>query len=321
MYHALAVEDMLDLCNLMSCYRNDLTPAELQATATWRDITERMRKWLHATCHPDGEIAFFNDAAIGIAPSPRELDDYAIRLGLSTLSDRGDSGRWLAASGYARLSNDRAVLIADIAPVGPDYLPGHAHADTLSFELSVRGRRMIVNSGTSCYGSGPERMRQRGTAAHSTVTVDSADSSEVWSGFRVARRARVVKANVSIQPGEATAYGAHDGYSRLPGHPIHSRKWTLVGNALVVEDEVEGGAYSAEAWFHLHPDATPAPGTTTAVGLIRLPDGEQVGWAVEVGDLQIQPSTWHPRFGQTVSSTCLRVRLAGGRAKVRFTWA
>jgi hypothetical protein len=33
------------------------------------------------------------------------------------------------------------VLILDVAPVGPDYLPGHAHADTLSFELSLFGQR------------------------------------------------------------------------------------------------------------------------------------------------------------------------------------
>ena len=44
-----------------------------------------MRRWLAAMCHPDGEIAFFNDAAMGIAPSPAELDAYAARLGLPRL--------------------------------------------------------------------------------------------------------------------------------------------------------------------------------------------------------------------------------------------
>ena len=81
------------------------------------------------------------------------------------------------------------MALLDVAPVGPDYLPGHAHADTLSFELSLFGQRVLVNSGTSQYEAGPERSRQRGTAAHNTVIVDGHDSSEVWAGFRVARRA------------------------------------------------------------------------------------------------------------------------------------
>ncbi|MEN9780004.1 MAG: hypothetical protein RL014_1152 [Pseudomonadota bacterium] len=91
-------------------------------------------------------------------------------------------------SGYVRLDNGPAVALLDVAPVGPDYLPGHAHADTLSFELSVGAQRVLVNSGTSCYGSSAERLRQRGTAAHNTVVVNGQDSSEVWGGFRVARR-------------------------------------------------------------------------------------------------------------------------------------
>ncbi|MFB1490650.1 MULTISPECIES: heparinase II/III family protein [unclassified Thiocapsa] len=47
-----------------------------------------------------------------------------------------------------------AVALLDVAPIGPDYLPGHAHADTLSFELSLFGQRVIVNGGTSRYRIG-----------------------------------------------------------------------------------------------------------------------------------------------------------------------
>ena len=136
--------------------------------------------------HPDGEIPFFNDAAFGIAPAPGAVDDYADRLGFAAGPKPGDLSD-LSASGYARLARGDAVLLLDAAPVGPDYLPAHAHADTLSFELSLFGRRVIVNSGTSVYGGGPERRRQRGTAAHSTVAIEGTDSSEVWG--RISRRA------------------------------------------------------------------------------------------------------------------------------------
>ena len=34
-----------------------------------------------------------------------------------------------------------AYLIADVGMIGPSYIPSHAHADTLSFELSIYERR------------------------------------------------------------------------------------------------------------------------------------------------------------------------------------
>ena len=142
---------------------------------------------------------------------------------------------WLRDSGYVRLAAGPAVALLDVAPLGPDYLPGHAHADTLSFELSLFGQRVIVNGGTSRYGSGPERLAERGTAAHSTVQIDGADSSEVWGGFRVARRARPrdVRVHPGLDPlppvlspaaagacaGVLEVSAAHDGYCRLPGRP------------------------------------------------------------------------------------------------------
>jgi len=112
------------------------------------------------------------------------------RLGLE--SEREDPGNHshLSDSGYIRIQSGDAVALLDVAPIGPDYLAGHGHADTLSFELSLFGQRCIVNPGVSRYGTGAERLRQRGTAAHSTVAVDGQNSSEVWGGFRVARRAR-----------------------------------------------------------------------------------------------------------------------------------
>lgn len=112
--------------------------------------------------HPDGEIAFFNDAALGIVCMPANLDTYALRLGLGENVALEDKITHLAGSGYVRLQLRPTLVLLDIGDIGPDYLPGHAHADTLSFELALAGQRMLVNSGTSCYcyGCGSERLRQ-----------------------------------------------------------------------------------------------------------------------------------------------------------------
>ena len=150
------------------------------------------------------------------------------------------------------MARGEAVLLCDIGRIGPKYLPGHAHADTLSFELSLAGTRVIVNSGTSEYGLADERLRQRGTAAHSTVVVGDTDSSEVWSGFRVARRARVDAIETSETPQGLTVSATHDGYIRLPNGPRHSRRWTLTESGLRIHDSLDQ-ATRGEARYHLPP--------------------------------------------------------------------
>ena len=223
MYHALALEDMLDLINFAATSLETMPSRWRSFADSWLETVGRMRIWLTAMCHPDGEISFFNDAAIGIAPSLMELEAYAGRLGLSSVSVAGDGVAHFPASGYIRVQRGAMVALLDVAPVGPDYLPGHAHADTLSFELSLFGRRVLVNSGTSRYGMGPERLRQRGTAAHNTVSIDGQDSSEVWGGFRAARRAKPFGLQIREDVNGVHVVCSHDGYARLPGRPIHRR--------------------------------------------------------------------------------------------------
>ncbi|WP_405229949.1 heparinase II/III family protein [Lentisalinibacter sediminis] len=320
MYHALAVEDMLDLSNLVACFQGVLDRDQQDHVRRWRSIVGDMLRWLHLMCHPDGEIAFFNDAALGIAPSVSELDAYADRLGIPR--DVASNGMtWLAHSGYARLERDDAVLLADAAPIGPDYLPGHAHADTLSFELSLFGRRVIVNSGTSCYGSSKERLRQRGTAAHNTVVIDGENSSEVWGGFRVARRARPVAPELTDgEDGVMTLSCSHNGYQRLPGSPSHRRRWELHSRSLTVKDYIDGSNGSAEARYHLHPGVKVEAGPSGLDGRGYLPNGRAFSWIVDEGSARIEPSSWHPRFGESQSSMCIVVQLKNSASIMRLTW-
>lgn len=318
MYHALAFEDMLDLINITHNYPAALNSNQQKQQADWEAHLPDMQHWLHALCHPDGQIAFFNDAALGITPSVDELDSYASRLGFPAPTLETPC-IWLADSGYGRLSLPEATLLVDMARVGPDYLPGHAHADTLSFEFSLHGQRVFVNSGTSLYGTGPERLRQRSTAAHSTVTIADKDSSEVWGGFRVARRANILSARV-FQEGETlVAEGSHDGYCRLRGRPVHHRRWKLLPGSLVIEDRLSDDRHPAEARFHLHPDIV-ATQTAPDRGICRLPNGQELTWKIKAGEARLGPSTWHPEFGLSLASMCLVVPLKDGHASFELNW-
>lgn len=322
MYQLIVLEDVLDLINAARAYGHEVPDP-------WLDAARRMLGWAQVMRHPDGEIPFFNDAAIGIAPPPVEVDAYGRRLGVDADSTLRHA-TLLRESGYIRMNWGDGHVFMDVAPVGPDYLPGHAHADSLSFELSVGGQRLFVNSGTSTYEPGPLRQWQRGTAAHNTVVVDGADSSEVWGGFRVARRAypRDVEADQSL--GTVSAW--HDGYCRFRGRPKHYRQLTLGEQGMDVHDLVSGrGSHSIEGRLHLHPDVE-------VVDLAHDPSGGKVSLlmsdiegnasqvAVRVSGpatVNVEPAKYHPEFGRSVANQCIVYRYSGSlpmRVSVQVAW-
>ncbi len=319
MYHALALEDVLDLINMTRHYSDALSRSQRRQREDWAEKVLSMQRWLATLSHPDGAIAFFNDAAFSIAPDNSELDAYAARLAFAP-SAQLDGLTWLTDSGYARLSQPNAVLIADMARVGPDYLPGHAHADTLSFELSLFGDRVFVNSGTSLYGTSVERLRQRGTAAHNTVIVGNQNSSDVWSGFRVGRRAMPINPGVSNVGQTLLAAAAHDGYRHLPGRPLHHRGWTLSETLFCVTDMLDAQSANADARFHLHPEAQ-IEATTPNDGVLRLANGKLVTWRSESAPVRLEAVTWHPEFGASRPTTCLVLPLRNGHAALSLSWA
>lgn len=316
MYHSIILEDLLDLLNLASAAGR----AGTAPFPAWRKVAEHMGDWLAVMSHPDGGIAFFNDAAFGIAPEPADIAAYGRRLGLRAARIPGDGVTHLAASGFVRLQRGPAVAILDVGRVGPDYLPGHAHADSLSFELSVDGRRVIVNGGTSTYSSA-DRALERGTAAHSTVTIANADSSEVWSAFRVGRRARIMELTVEQEEEAIAVTAAHDGYRHLRGGPRHRRTWRLDDHALIVTDEIAGGAHHAEARFHLAPWIEAAPGPPGDLsGELRAPNIRPIAWQGS-RPFARQPSRWASRFGCVEPTSLLSAPVSGNEPLVtRFGW-
>ncbi|MEX1065815.1 MAG: alginate lyase family protein [Aquisalimonadaceae bacterium] len=311
MYHLIVVEDCLDLMNILRAYGVN-GPLGLE------DAAHRMLAWGEVMAHPDGGVPFFNDAALGIAPAIATVSAYAVRLGLHRSEARKTNPViYLRDSGYVAFRNADLTAFFDIAPVGPDYLPGHAHADTLSVEVSIGDQRLLVNSGTSLYEAGDERNRQRGTGAHNTVMIDGEDSSEVWAGFRVARRAYVRDVDVSL--GAQRAAASHEGYQRLRGRPVHRRQVVLEDGCLEITDDVTGlGEHALELRWHLHPDVEVkqvrrvADRTVLTLAFGSRDDERQVRLAIAgVSDCVVESTTYHPAFG--ISRDALRVvaRLSG----------
>ena len=213
MYHSIILEDLLDCFNLTGD----------EFFAPW---IGRMRAGLELLTGPDGRFAKFNDAAEGIALAPAELSAYAERLGCGARGARALPG---GDSGFVRMEAGPYVLLAKTGEIGPSYQPGHAHADTWTFELWKDGVKAITDTGCSTYLPGPLRSYERGTRAHNTVVVDGRDSSEVWASHRVGRR---------FDPAS------------------HRREFRLTPEGLVGVDDVGGrGVHDVEIRFHLVPGA------------------------------------------------------------------
>jgi uncharacterized heparinase superfamily protein len=198
---------------------------EVQAVVS--EVGGKMKLALAMLRHPDGGIALFNDAAHSIYHDAWK--DNETELGSWALDDAGY---------YGFRDEDENYLIVDAGPIGPDYQPGHAHADYLSFELSMHGNRMITDTGIATYHSGERRSYDRSTAAHSTVEIAGQNSAEVWGGFRVGRRV-APEVLVWVEGGEFQLKAKQTGYRYLPCQAEHTRRLKWCDGGLEIQDSIQ----------------------------------------------------------------------------------
>ena len=311
MYHCIILEDCLDLINVLG--QSGLPEADRLAQKLRARIPS-MFNWLSQMTFSDRQISFFNDTTFNISADPDMLLDYAHRLGLHEAQlcpGEGDGFYHLEQSGYIRRNKGPFELIFDVGEIGPKYQPGHAHADTLSFEMAVKGQRLIINSGISTYGISTQRLAQRSTSAHSTVEIEGENSSEVWSGFRVARRASPFGLEINHETDCLSC--SHDGYKRLKHSPVHTRQLRFCEDEIQIDDIVSLKSLNAIAYFHIHPDWALE---VTDEGVICVMNGMSVLLSWKAGEGKLVKSQYHIGFNKSRDSHCLRIRLYLGTASL-----
>ena len=318
MYHSLILVDMLDMFNLCRAYPTQISS---QLATLLEEYIPKMLTFMEVMAHPDGGVSFFNDSADGIAPIKAKIESYSEKLGfvISPLDYSKTQIIDSANSGYICATSAGNKLIFDASPVGPDYIPGHAHADTLSFELSIGVQRVFVNSGTSEYGLSPKRLNQRKTAAHNTVEVDGKNSSQVWSGFRVANRAKINFRHTQLKHDRSIELlAAHNGYKILFGGCIHKRKLTFSENSLIVSDSLQRKFKYAKSHFYFHPDL-----------IISLEDNvlriEGIDFILQSNlrgkEASLVDSFWYPEFGVEVPNKMLQLQFEQPQLEIEFIWS
>ena len=313
MYHSIVVEDYLDTLNLAASCPGSVPVREIDLL---RGKATQALNFLHDICLLDGNIPLFNDSALGIAPSFAALAQYAERLfGYK----RPSHGQGLQVSphdcsGYFVIRSLDDMLVVDCGEVGPDYQAGHAHCDTLSFELVSDGRAIIVDSGVYDYENSEMRRYVRSTRAHNTAMIDGCEQSEVWDIFRVARRARPIRATIEkIGESKARFSGSHDGFRRLRGRPVLMRtiEYETDGIWTVVDTFSGKGDHRVESFVHLHPDLN-----ARCVGsIISLTlSSSRVVAEIEVlnaSEIALEKGWYCPEFGMRLENTVIRLSSSG----------
>ena len=237
------------------------------------------------------------------------------------------------------MRHDDLYMIIDAGDNGQKGHGGHAHNDTLSFELCAGGRTFISDSGTYVYTTDyRERNRFRSTAYHNTVMVDGQEISRFEE--------RVLFQMIdNVQPHVHTwettdTYdlfdAEHDGYTRLADPIVHRRQvyFDKVTSLWLVRDLLLGTGQHQFDWFwHF----SPAPvglernnaftswseGSNLTVVLVDPPDIEsrlEQGWvSYSYGQRQTAPVLHYMLIAEApVELVTAFVVLEQGRKLSRF---
>ena len=263
------IESLLDLLPLRSAFtaRNLVPPPALL------NAIDRMMPMLRFFRHGDGNFALFN----GMGPTSTDL----VTTVLAYDDARGAPLASAPHSGYQRLESASTLVLMDVGCPPPMAVSQEAHAGCLSFELSAKQNRIVVNCGLPLASREGWRQVARTTAAHSTVTLNDTSSCRFIEAGPVRRMLygtpmiagpRHVTVAREEQGGATVLRASHDGYADI-FNVIHQRILMLTADGRGLEGEdsftpahgelIPANRDQFAVRFHLHP----------AIKANRLSDG------------------------------------------------
>ena len=238
MYHLIILERLLNALNFAKATGDDLefiletyAVRMIGFAMNWEDLDR---------------IPMMQDSAYGIALTVPAILEYSKSILGEDYPSRSNE---LKDSGYRKLNTGSFSLFVNVGSIGPSYQPGHAHADELNFELFHKGSPIIVDTGVSTYEKNDRRLLERSTNSHNCLVLGS-NSSDVWSGFRVGKRATVEIGLDDDQKLTASLFGNGGFTSRTFDGSITGQ--------MILTDKLEYQLTSNDScgkgYLHVHPD-------------------------------------------------------------------
>jgi hypothetical protein len=198
----------------------------------------------------------------------------------------------------------------------------HGHADCLSIIVTLRGQRVLVDSGLYAYNCGGAwEAHFRETAAHNTAKVDGRDQARHLNKMAWSDSYRATLERWSPQPDQAWVVGSHDGYARGRDGIVHRRAvWLRPDSYVLIYDEFVGsGEHDITVNYQFAPGELTTLGTDAvlfdnAVDLIWL---SRDSWSADISSGGAGPDDgWiAPSLG--VKQAAPRLRLTGRTSRPR----
>ncbi len=256
-----------------------LRAGQIETPGALKEAIERMAPMLRFFRHGDRRLALFNDSL--------EEDGVLIDLVLTRSETKGRAPSHAPNTGFDRLQAFRSLVLIDTGRPPPRGFDDHAHAGTMSFELSHERERIIVNCG-AYRGPKPNWWRvARASAAHSLLVVADTNSVEIRPDGSLGRSPAAVARERAEHEGQQWVSATHDGYRERFGL-VYARQLFLSadGEDLRGEDRLTGLPGSGFAVrFHLHPSVQASLVRDTSAALLRCPSG--IVWRLRAAGAQM----------------------------------
>jgi uncharacterized heparinase superfamily protein len=265
-----------DLVAMLALYRVRQIAPPPAIASTLSD----MIAFLRLLQHPDGGLTLMN----GGGRIARDLAGEVVR------SRRGPATLLTSAveTGFERLENAHAVLIADAGTPPRRSCSGRAGASALAFEFSSRADRIIMSCGMPPGADVGIARVYRSAAAHSTVQIEGEGLASLYDVALVTGEVEtrlkplpgaVAPLRARSETGETLTLG-HRGFIEIHGYALE-RQLTLVDAfpGLIGRDrfdDMTGEAPSRVVTlaFHLNPRLVPVRLSRADAVVLRLPDGK-----------------------------------------------
>jgi hypothetical protein len=237
----------------------------------------------------------------------KRLDKYKnTELGWSKKSSGEYESIWFPDFGLGVIKSLRLFLVISCGGNGGYRFGGHAHNDKLSFEMSLDGNDVIVDSGTYVYTSFPEmRNMFRSTISHNTVVFPGLEQNVISDEdlFKLPdkSKAKMDKFGVDFFVGEHIGYGFNC-----------KRTFNISENRLQVKDFTEKpGGYCV---LNLHPDVSWKDGILLrSNAIVRLDYND-------FSDISVESAQYSPRYGVKVDTQRLVMKRTGKYSTFNLSW-
>jgi uncharacterized heparinase superfamily protein len=260
---SLQLEVLRDLIDMRAALR----AAHTEVPPPLQDAIDRMAPMLRFFRHGDRKLALFNNSV--------EEDGIFVDLALTRSETKGRAPTHAPDTGFERMQAGHSLVIVDAGKPPPPGFDDHAHAGSLSLEMSHGRERIIVNCGGYRGTQRAWRQVARSSAAHSVLVVGDTNAIEINDDGSLGRSPPTVRCERAEEDGHQWIAVSHDGYRQRFGI-TYARELYLAadGDDMRGEDKITGRAgVNFDVRFHLHPSVAVELVGDGGAALLRLPSG------------------------------------------------